>query len=389
MCHVVIDHKVTPQVPLDQAGQLRATLDATKRRALPLAARHELEGARRDLLTGLGNANDRRNAPALVARLQRRAHDLDVARAVERVVQAAVGHLNQVGHDGVTALDGRHLGRVEKVGSAKLLRPRGLARVGVDSNDALRTTLLGTVDHRETNAANAPYGDRGVLLDLRRVHGSAIARRHTTAQQARAVHRRIGVDGDERVLRHDRVLAKRRRAHKVEELLARAHRREALRAIGHHATTLRRPHGLAQVRLARQAELALTALCRVEQDHIVALLHVRHTLTHRLNDARALVAQNRRERSLGIATRQRVRIGVAQARERHTHAHLSGAGRRHTHLLNLERLLRLPRNRRLASDRLALGRHGEVARLWPEDTSVSRDEARAPSTATAGGCSAA
>ena len=84
----------------------------------------------------------------------------------------------------------------------------------------------------------------------------------------------------------------------MEQLLA-AHG-EAGRAVGHHALALGRADGGAQVGLARQAGGALPAFGRVEGDHVVALLHARHTRPHVDDDARALVAEDRREQPFRI-----------------------------------------------------------------------------------------
>src|SRR6478752_3387712 len=70
----------------DHARQLRAPLDAAERRAAPDAPGHQLERPRADLLPGAGDTDDHRLAPTLVAALQRRAHHLDVADALEAEV---------------------------------------------------------------------------------------------------------------------------------------------------------------------------------------------------------------------------------------------------------------------------------------------------------------
>ena len=71
---------------------------AAERRALPHAPGDQLERARRDLLAGAGDADDDAHAPAAVAALERLAHQLDVADALEAVVGAAAGELDQVRH---------------------------------------------------------------------------------------------------------------------------------------------------------------------------------------------------------------------------------------------------------------------------------------------------
>ena len=74
--------------------ELRAALDAAEGRALPRAAGDELERPRVDLAPGTGDADDGRLTPALVATLQCRAHQLDVADTLEAEVDPTVGHLD-------------------------------------------------------------------------------------------------------------------------------------------------------------------------------------------------------------------------------------------------------------------------------------------------------
>src|SRR3546814_7561787 len=66
--------------------------DLTERGAQPLAARHQLERPGADLLTRAGHADDHALAPTSVRALQRRAHHVDVADALEAVVHAPAGH---------------------------------------------------------------------------------------------------------------------------------------------------------------------------------------------------------------------------------------------------------------------------------------------------------
>ena len=158
--HVFIDLEVALQVAVHNTRQLRPALDTTKRRALPLAARHKLERPRRDFLAGLGHTNDRRYTPSLVARLQGRAHHMDVARAVKRVVETAVGDRNEMLHHRISAFDTWHVLRVDKLSRAKRFGPRFLGRIHVNGNDALGAALLRTVRHGKTDAAHTPDCDR-------------------------------------------------------------------------------------------------------------------------------------------------------------------------------------------------------------------------------------
>ena len=72
-----------------------------------------------DLLPGAGDADDDRLAPAAVAALERLAHDVDVADALEGVVGAALGQVDQMG-----TRSPADLLRVDEVGHAELLAQR-------------------------------------------------------------------------------------------------------------------------------------------------------------------------------------------------------------------------------------------------------------------------
>ena len=65
-----------------------ARLPAAEGRAAALASRDELEGPGANLLARGRHADEAALAPAAVRRLERRAHHVGVARAVERVVKA-------------------------------------------------------------------------------------------------------------------------------------------------------------------------------------------------------------------------------------------------------------------------------------------------------------
>lgn len=62
---VLVDLELLVHVLFDDARQVRLALDAAKGRALPLAARDELEWPRADFLACRSDANDGRNTPAL------------------------------------------------------------------------------------------------------------------------------------------------------------------------------------------------------------------------------------------------------------------------------------------------------------------------------------
>lgn len=194
-----------------------------------------------------------------MARLEGSAHHTDVTSAIEGVVTAAVGHLNQLVLDGLPLLQ---LGRVYKVRGAKLLGPLFLGVVDVDDDDLAGLILDGALDDGQTDAAGAEDGDVGALLDATlagRDGGGAVAGGDAAAEQAGAVHGGLLLgDGDDGDVGDDGVLREGRGAHEVQQVLALA--AEARGAVGHEALALRCANLAAEVRLARLAELALLAL---------------------------------------------------------------------------------------------------------------------------------
>lgn len=273
----LVDLEVAVHVVGDETGELRAALDAAERAAFPYAAGDELEGCweelvrelwvgggedrvrtpRADLLAGGGDTNDDALAPALVAGLEGGTHDVDVASAVESVVAAAVGHLDELLLDAL----GAELGGVHKVGGAKFLGPLLLGVVDVDDDDAAGLVLDGALDDAEPDAAGTEDGHVGALLESTLAggdDGGAVARGDAAAQQAGAVHGSLVGDGNDGDVGHDGVLREGRGAHEVEEVLALG--LEARGAVGHDALALGGANLAAKVGLARLAELALATL---------------------------------------------------------------------------------------------------------------------------------
>ena len=92
---------------------------------------------------GAGDADDHRHAPAAVAALERLAHEVDVADALEAVVGAAVGQLDEVRDE--VAL---HFLRVHEVRHAELLGERLARRIDVDADDHVRAGQPRALDRR-------------------------------------------------------------------------------------------------------------------------------------------------------------------------------------------------------------------------------------------------
>ena len=213
----VVDVDLAVHVPVDDLRHVGAAARAAERRALPDAAGDELERPRRDLLARAGDADDHRHAPAAVAALERLAHQLDVADALEAVVGAAVGELDEVRHE--VALD---FLRVDEVRHAELAR-RAPCAPGLRSTPTIMSApaMPRALDHVEADAAEAEHDDVGARLDLRRVDHRADAGGDAAADVADLVERRVLADLRQRDLRQHGVVGERRAAHVVMDLARR------------------------------------------------------------------------------------------------------------------------------------------------------------------------
>ena len=306
--HRVGDHAVdldlAGHVLVDHAGEVGAAADAAEGGAAPDAAGDELEGPGRDLLAGTGDADDHRLAPALVAALEGGAHDLDVADALERVVDATVRQIDDDLLDRVVVV-----GRVDEVRGAEGTREVELGRVDVDRDDPAGLRHHGPLDHGQADAAQAEDRDRGAGLNLGGVQHRADAGRDAAAQQADLVERRglVHLRGGD--LGDHRVLGEGRGAHVVVQRPAASGEPGA--AVRHHALALGAADRLAEIRLARRAELALAAFRRVERDHVVAGYDGRHAGTDLLDDRAALVAEDGGEEPLRVGPGKGVGVRVA------------------------------------------------------------------------------
>ena len=182
--------------------------------------------------------------------LEGRAHHADISRAVKGIIQTAIRHVNQLLLDALDA----YARRVDKVGGAKLATPLLLGIVDVDDNDLAGLVLDRALNDREANTSRSKYGYRRSFLDLGRDRGRAVSGGDTAAQQTGSVRRRLGRDGHDRNVCHDRVLRKSRRPHKVQDILATG--LESSRSIRHHTLALGGPDFAAEVGLARFTEFA-------------------------------------------------------------------------------------------------------------------------------------
>src|SRR5690606_23794393 len=95
----IVDVDLAVHVPVHDPRHVGAAAGAAEGAAAPVAPGDELERARGDFLAGAGHADDDAGAPALVAALQRLAHDPDVADALEAVVDPAIRQCDDLGDD--------------------------------------------------------------------------------------------------------------------------------------------------------------------------------------------------------------------------------------------------------------------------------------------------
>ena len=91
-------------------------------------------------------------APAAVAGLKRLAHDIDIARAVERVVGAPAGQVDEIGDEIVA-----RLARVDEMRHAEALAPGFTLGVEVDADDHVGADEPQPLHDVEPDAAEAEH----------------------------------------------------------------------------------------------------------------------------------------------------------------------------------------------------------------------------------------
>src|SRR5947199_3440511 len=92
----IVDVDLVLHVPVDDLRDVGTAARPSESGALPHPSGDELERTRLDLLSGPGDADDGGDAPAPVAALEGLTHELHVADALEAVVGAAFGDLDEV-----------------------------------------------------------------------------------------------------------------------------------------------------------------------------------------------------------------------------------------------------------------------------------------------------
>src|SRR6266487_3078113 len=116
--HRVGDHRIdldlAIHIPVDNLRHVSAAARTTKGSAAPHAPGNELERPGRDLLSRSRNTDDDRFSPALMAGLERYAHHLHIADALECVISTTPGQFDQMRNE--IALD---VIRIDEMGHAE------------------------------------------------------------------------------------------------------------------------------------------------------------------------------------------------------------------------------------------------------------------------------
>src|SRR5258708_39793116 len=224
----LIDLDLAVEVAVHVSRQLRAALDAPECRSAPAATGNQLERTSRYFLPCPCDADDNRFAPSLVTTLQRRSHHMNVADALEGVVDAAVGQVDDDLLNGLVVVF-----RVDIVGRAERLGHGPFARVEVDDDDALGLGHYRSLHDGQADAAETEYRHRRTRCDFRGIQHRSDAGRDAAAEQAYFVEQRLLIDFRHRNLRQHGVFGKCAGTHVVQYGFA--VEGKARGAIRHHA----------------------------------------------------------------------------------------------------------------------------------------------------------
>src|SRR3546814_340542 len=133
-------------------------------------------------------------APAAVRAFQCRAHHVDVADALERMVPAPAGQLHDDLLDRPDSIRRAMVLRIDAVGRAHRARLVELGGIGVDGDDPPGLRLHRALDHRQPQRAEAEHRDAVAGLHLRGVVDGTDAGSDAAAEQADLLRRRLLVD---------------------------------------------------------------------------------------------------------------------------------------------------------------------------------------------------
>src|SRR5687767_1897420 len=203
-----VDLDLAVHVPVDDPRHVGAAARAAERGALPDAAGDELERAGADLLPRAGHADDHRHAPAAMAALERLAHEIDVADALETVVGAAAGDCDDFGDDVFSFW-------IDEMRQPEFFSQFSSFIIRIYADDHVRAGHPGALNDIQADAAEAEHRHVRAGLHLRRVDDGADAGGDAAADVAHLVERRVVTDLGQRDLRQYGEVGERRAAHIV------------------------------------------------------------------------------------------------------------------------------------------------------------------------------
>src|SRR5215831_19057488 len=159
----IVDVDLLLHVPIDDPRHIGASLGAAEGGSLPHPAGNQLERAGGNFLTRARDADDDADPPPAVAAFERLAHGPDIADALEAVIGAALGQVDEIGDE--IALD---FGRVDKVSKPELSGERLPSRVEVNPDDHVGADHAAALDDIEPDPAETEDDNIGPGLDLGR-----------------------------------------------------------------------------------------------------------------------------------------------------------------------------------------------------------------------------
>ena len=216
------------------------------------------------------------------------------------------------------------------------LRELALGRVEVDADDDVGPHQTQALDDVETDPAETEDHAVRARLDLRGVDHRPDAGSDAAPDVADLVERRVLAHLRQRNLGQHRVVGEGRRPHVVKYgVPADA---EPAGAVGHHPASLGLADRLAEVGLAAQAVVALSALGGVEGDDVVARLDAGDARADLDHDSRALVPEDGGEQPFGVGAGEGELVGVTDAGRLDLDQHLAGLRSREGHGLDGQRL---------------------------------------------------
>src|SRR4029077_19831955 len=148
----VVDVDLPLHVPVDDPRHVGAAPGAAEGGALPHPPGHQLKRPGADLLPRGGDADDDADPPAAVTAFQCLPHRLHIADALEAVIGAALGQIDEVGHQ--VAL---YLLRVDEMGHAEFLGELPAPWVEVDPDDYVGPGHPAALHDVEPDAAQSEH----------------------------------------------------------------------------------------------------------------------------------------------------------------------------------------------------------------------------------------